>query len=59
MDADKLKGQPVEWSRCVAGRVELVDAGTNVSAKPPKSWSYRMKSNQPGTSVSSARSLGS
>lgn len=51
MDADKLKGQPVEWSRCVAGRVELVDAGTNVSAKPPKSWSYRMKSNQPGTSV--------
>ena len=33
--------------------------GMKIYAKPQQSWSYMMKSNQPGTSVYSARSLGS
>lgn len=58
-DTQQTQGQLVQWSRSVARKVELIDEGTKIYAKPRQSWSYMMKSNQPGTSVYSARPLGS
>lgn len=58
-DAQQTQGQLVQQSRSVVCKVELLDEGMKIYAKPQQSWSYMIKSNQPETSVYSARSLGS